>query len=56
MPRTKKIGSTGGYLGFFGKAPIARPTATPAAATDPATTMALANALRTKLIALGLIT
>lgn len=43
-------------LAFFGKAAgIALPTGTPAAATDVATTQALANDLRTKLLALGLI-
>ena len=42
-------------LGFYGAPPVVRPTATPAAATDPATTMALVNDLRAKLIALGLI-
>jgi hypothetical protein len=42
-------------LAFFGATPVVRPTATPAAATDPATTMALVNDLRAKLIALGLI-
>ena len=42
-------------VGFYGATPVVRPTATPAAATDPATTMALVNDLRAKLIALGLI-
>lgn len=42
-------------LGFYGATPVVRPTGTPAAATDPATTMALVNDLRAKLIALGLI-
>lgn len=41
-------------LGFYGKTPIVRPTV-PAAATDPATTMALANSLRTALVNLGLV-
>jgi hypothetical protein len=42
-------------IGFYGATPIVRPTGTPAAATDPATTMALANFLRSALISLGLI-
>jgi hypothetical protein len=42
-------------LAFYGAAPVVRPTATPAAAVDPATTMALVNDLRAKLITLGLI-
>lgn len=42
-------------VGFFGTAPVARPTGTPAAATDAATTQALVNDLRSKLLALGLI-
>jgi hypothetical protein len=42
-------------LGFYGATPVVRPTGTPAAATDPATTMALVNSLRASLIALGLI-
>jgi hypothetical protein len=42
-------------LGFYGATPVVRATGTPAAATDPATTMALVNDLRAKLIALGLI-
>jgi len=42
-------------LAFYGATPIVRPASTPAAAVDPATTMALVNDLRTKLIALGLI-
>jgi hypothetical protein len=51
-----KIGTAAGQpIGFFGAVPVVRPTGTPAAATDPATTMALANDLRAKLISLGLI-
>jgi len=51
-----KIGTaTTQKFAFWGAAPIVRPTATPAAAVDPATTMALVNDLRAKLIALGLI-
>jgi len=42
-------------MGFYGAVPIVRPTATPVAAVDPATTMALVNDVRAKLIALGLI-
>lgn len=42
-------------LGFFGATAVVRPTGTPAAATDPATTMDLVNSLRASLIALGLI-
>ena len=42
-------------LGFFNHAPVVQPASTPAAATDPATTMALVNDLRTKLLALGLV-
>lgn len=42
-------------VGFFGTAPITRPSGTPAAATDAATTQTLVNDLRTKLLALGLI-
>lgn len=51
-----KIGTAAAQmLAFYGNTPIVRPTATPAAAVDPATTMALVNDLRTKLLALGLI-
>ena len=42
-------------LGFYGTAPIAKQTGTPAAATDLTTTQALVNDLRAKLVALGLI-
>jgi len=49
------FGHASGTLGFFGKAPVAKPAGTPAAATDAATTMALVNSLRASLIALGLI-
>ena len=42
-------------IGFFNAVPVVQPAATPAAAVDPATTMALVNDLRAKLIALGLI-
>jgi hypothetical protein len=44
----------GTTVGFYNKTPIARPTVD-AAATDPATTMALVNSLRTALINLGLV-
>jgi hypothetical protein len=51
-----RIGNTATQkLGFYGATPVVRPTGTPAAATDPATTMALVNSLRASLIALGLI-
>lgn len=40
-------------LGFYGQPAVARPTV-PAAATDPATTQALANGLRAALVSLGL--
>jgi parallel beta-helix repeat protein len=51
------VSITGGTrrLGFYGTAAIAKPTATPAAATDAATTQALVNDLRAKLVALGLV-
>ena len=42
-------------LGFFGAAPVVKPTGTPAAATDLATVIALTNSLRASMIALGLI-
>ena len=42
-------------MGFWGSTPIVRPTGTPAAATDLASTQALANDLRNKLISMGLI-
>lgn len=42
-------------LGFWGKVPIARPTGTPAAATDLATAITLVNSLRTALINMGLV-
>jgi len=50
-----KVGAAGQKLSFYGVPLVVRPTATPAAATDPATTMALVNDLRAKLITLGLI-
>lgn len=45
----------GTTAGFYGATPVARGTV-PAAATDAATTQALANALRTALVNLGLVT
>lgn len=42
-------------MAFWGATPIVRPTMTNAAATDLATTMALVNELRSKLISLGLV-
>lgn len=43
-----------GQMGFFGATPVSRPSVA-AAATDPATTQALVNDLRDKLITLGII-
>lgn len=48
------VGRSGRQIGFYGVTPVAR-AAVAAAATDAATTQALANDLRAKLIALGLI-
>lgn len=42
-------------LAFYGTAPRTKPTGTPFAATDAATTQALVNSLRASLISLGLI-
>lgn len=42
-----------GNVGFYGTAPVAKPSVS-AAATDATTTQALANSLRTALLALGL--
>lgn len=42
-------------LAFYGATPIVRPSGTPVAATDLATVIALANSLRTNLLALGLV-
>lgn len=44
-----------GNVGFYTTAPIVKPTGTPAASTDLATVVALANSLRTSLLALGLV-
>ena len=41
-------------LGFFGTAPILKPTATPANASDLATAITFVNDLKAKLLALGL--
>lgn len=48
-------GSNAQKIGFWGAAPVARPSGTPAAAADPATTMALVNSLRASLLLAGLI-
>lgn len=51
-----RIGSaTTQKMGFYGATPIVQPASTPAAASDPATTQALVNDIRTKLLALGLV-
>ncbi|CAG2144403.1 hypothetical protein LMG31506_02998 [Cupriavidus yeoncheonensis] len=51
-----KLGNAANELwGFYGATPIVRPTGTPAAATDAATTQSLVNSLRASLIALGLV-
>lgn len=42
-------------ISFYGQTPIVRPTSTPSAATDAATTQALVNSIRQSLINLGLI-
>lgn len=52
---TTYAGDGSGRLGFFDAAAIARPTGTPADATDLATALALVNSLKAKLISLGLI-
>lgn len=50
-----KIGTaTSQKLGFFNATPIVQPSGTPAAATDLATVITLANALRTSILNLGL--
>jgi hypothetical protein len=49
-----KIDHDGTTIGFYGAAPVTRPTV-PAAATDAATTQTLVNALRTALVNLGLV-
>lgn len=49
-----KLGRRQSEMGFYGATPISRQTVS-AAATDPATTQALVNDLRDKLIALGLV-
>lgn len=52
---TRLATSSGQKLAFYGATPIVRPSATPANATDLATALTLINDLKTKLIALGLI-
>lgn len=42
-------------LSFYGAVPVVQPSGTPAAASDAATTQALVNDIRSKLITLGLI-
>ena len=51
-----KIGTaTTQKLGFWNATPVVRPSGTPAASTDLATVIALANSLRTNLLAIGLV-
>ena len=51
-----KIGTAANQkLGFFNAVPVARPSGTPAAATDAASAITLVNDLRAKLLALGLV-
>lgn len=51
-----KIGTAAAQkLGFYNKTPIVQPAGTPAAATDLASVILLANSLRTNLLALGLV-
>lgn len=50
------FGASSSKMGFYGATAVARPSGTPAAAIDAATTQALVNDLRAKLITLGLIT
>lgn len=51
-----KIGTaTSQKIAFFNATPIIQPTGTPAAATDLASVISLANSLRTNLLALGLV-
>lgn len=51
-----KIGTaTGQKLGFFNATPVVQPSGTPAASTDLASVILLANSLRTNLLALGLV-
>lgn len=52
---TMMLGGTAGNLGFYGKAPIAKQTGTPANAIDLATTITLVNSIKARLIAMGLI-
>lgn len=48
------VGKNNGKIGFYETTPVAQQTVA-AAATDPATTQALANSLRTALINLGIV-
>jgi hypothetical protein len=51
-----KIGtSTSQKIGFYNATPVIQPSGTPAAATDLATAIALANDIRSKLLSLGLV-
>jgi len=52
---TKIGGGATDRFAFWGANPTAQLTGTPAAAVDPATTMALANFLRTSMLTLGLV-
>lgn len=52
---TKFGTATSQKIGFFNATPVIQPTGTPAASTDLATVIALANSLRTNLLALGLV-
>ncbi len=49
-----QVGSSTGTVGFYGATPVAQQTVA-AVASDPATTQALANSLRTILLNLGLV-
>lgn len=54
--QTVQVGEIASALvGFYGKAPVARPSAPPANATDLATAIALVNDLKTKLRTVGLL-
>jgi hypothetical protein len=48
-------GSATQKFGFWGAAPVVRPTGTPAESTDLASVLALANSLRTSLLKAGLV-
>jgi hypothetical protein len=49
-----KVADATGTVGFFGTTPVVQPTVA-AAGSDAATTQALANSIRTILIAYGLV-